>query len=449
MNIALCHFRVGEIDGVSLEMDKWKIVLEKLGHNVIYIAGSQGASSAKIIPSLHYQHPLNIKIVNNAYHNFQDYDSEEKLKEDIFALAKEIEQDLINCIKENQLDVLVPNNILSLGWHLSAGIAFTNVIKKTGMKTICHHHDFHWERVLYSNPKVNFVNDLLGEYFPITHKQISHICINHIAKNEIKKRFNIEAVVVPNVFNFLENKILKDRYNKNLREAIGIKKGDILFVQATRIVERKAIELAIDVIAEVIKNKKMLRNVKLYNGQIFTDENTIYLVFAGKNESNDYYNKLKEYVKTKGVPILDISEKVEHERSVENGEKKYSLWDVYSIADFINYPSVLEGWGNQFLEAIAAKLPIITYKYPVYLSDIEKFGFNIVSLGSTYSKKNNGFVEISQTIIKEAAQAIFPYLLDKDYRENKTHYNFEKGNKELSFENLQKMLKSIFDNGRD
>ncbi len=31
MNIALTHFRVGETDGVSLEMDKWKIVLEKWG----------------------------------------------------------------------------------------------------------------------------------------------------------------------------------------------------------------------------------------------------------------------------------------------------------------------------------------------------------------------------------------------------------------------------------
>ncbi len=444
MNIALCHFRVGEIDGVSLEMDKWKSVLEKLGHHVIYIAGSQGSSSAKIIPSLHYQHPLNTKIVNNAYSDFQDYDSEEKLKDDIFALANKIEQDLIDCINENQIDILVPNNILSLGWNLSAGIAFTNAIKKTGVKAICHHHDFHWERDLYSNPKVNFVNDLLSEYFPPTDERISHICINHIAKNELKKRFDIEAVVVPNVFDFLENKIIKDNYNKNLREELNIKKGDILFVQATRVVERKAIELAIDVVAEVIKNEKVLRNIKLYNGQTFSNKNTLYLVLAGKNESIEYYKKLRKYAKIKGVPILDISGKVEHGRSIEEGKKKYSLWDVYSIADFITYPSILEGWGNQFLEAIVAKLPIVTFKYPVYLSDIEKFGFNIVSLGSKSSKKENGFVEVPQIILKEAAQSILPYLLDTDYRENKTQDNFIKGSQELSLESLQRMLKPIF-----
>ena len=444
MNIALCHFRVGEIDGVSLEMDKWKSVLEKLGHHVIYIAGSQGSSLAKIIPSLHYQHPLNAKIVNNAYSDFLDYDSEEKLKDDIFALANKIEQDLIDCINENQIDILVPNNILSLGWNLSAGIAFTNAIKKTGVKAICHHHDFHWERDLYSNPKVNFVNDLLSEYFPPTDELILHICINHIAKKELKKRFDIEAVVVPNVFDFLENKIIKDNYNKNLREELNIKKGDILFVQATRVVERKAIELAIDVVAEVIKNEKVLRNAKLYNGQIFSNKNTLYLVLAGKNESIEYYKKLQKYAKIKDVPILDISGKVEHGRSIEDGKKKYSLWDVYSIADFITYPSILEGWGNQFLEAIVAKLPIVTFKYPVYLSDIEKFGFNIVSLGNTSSKKENGFVEVPQTVLKEAAQSINPYLLDIDYRENKTHDNFKKGSQELSLESLQRMLKPIF-----
>ena len=34
MNIAMIHYRVGETDGVSLEMDKWKKVLEKNGHRV-------------------------------------------------------------------------------------------------------------------------------------------------------------------------------------------------------------------------------------------------------------------------------------------------------------------------------------------------------------------------------------------------------------------------------
>ena len=68
-------------------------------------ASNRWVRLAKIIPSLHYQHPLNTKIVNNAYSDFQDYDSEENLKDDIFALANKIEQDLIDCINENQIDI--------------------------------------------------------------------------------------------------------------------------------------------------------------------------------------------------------------------------------------------------------------------------------------------------------------------------------------------------------
>ena len=40
MNIALIHYRAGLMDGVSLEMERWKTVLVRLGHNVHIIAGN-------------------------------------------------------------------------------------------------------------------------------------------------------------------------------------------------------------------------------------------------------------------------------------------------------------------------------------------------------------------------------------------------------------------------
>jgi len=40
MNIGLAHFRVGETDGVSLEMEKWRKVLERMGHKVFFISGT-------------------------------------------------------------------------------------------------------------------------------------------------------------------------------------------------------------------------------------------------------------------------------------------------------------------------------------------------------------------------------------------------------------------------
>ncbi|MCZ7667463.1 MAG: hypothetical protein M5U34_09740 [Chloroflexi bacterium] len=42
-NIGMLHFKVGSTDGVSLEMDKWKLILEEMGHTVHYAAGDLGA----------------------------------------------------------------------------------------------------------------------------------------------------------------------------------------------------------------------------------------------------------------------------------------------------------------------------------------------------------------------------------------------------------------------
>ncbi|GIQ61603.1 hypothetical protein PACILC2_01710 [Paenibacillus cisolokensis] len=142
MNIALCHFRVGETDGVSLEMEKWKKVLEDMGHNVFLLAGSLGEQEGIEIDELHYRHPLNDKLVLNAYERLQDYETEEQFRREVFAYAAKIEESLIRAIDRYELDVLVPNNIWSLGWGLSAGAAFAAAVRKRRIKAVAHHHDF-------------------------------------------------------------------------------------------------------------------------------------------------------------------------------------------------------------------------------------------------------------------------------------------------------------------
>ena len=93
MNIALCHFRAGKTDGVSLEMEKWKLILEKLGHNVFILGGSLGSlSEGSTITELQYTHPVNLKIVKNSYGPIIDYNNENALSEDISNLAVIIEK---------------------------------------------------------------------------------------------------------------------------------------------------------------------------------------------------------------------------------------------------------------------------------------------------------------------------------------------------------------------
>jgi len=71
MKIGLLHFRVGETDGVSLEMEKWKTVLQRSGHEVFYVAGSLGNQKGFEIPLLAYEEPRNLEIKKLAFESLE------------------------------------------------------------------------------------------------------------------------------------------------------------------------------------------------------------------------------------------------------------------------------------------------------------------------------------------------------------------------------------------
>jgi len=65
------------------------------------------------------------------------------------------------------------------------------------------------------------------------------------------------------------------------------------------------------------------------------------------------------------VRIAWIQNLVGSQEEKIKGLKKYSLWDCYAYSSVVLYPSLWEGFGNQFLEAVFAKKPIVSYEYPV------------------------------------------------------------------------------------
>ncbi|MDB1124173.1 glycosyltransferase family 4 protein [Vibrio algarum] len=444
MNILLAHFRVGETDGVSLEMDKWKWALEAMGHHVFYLAGSAGSCEADLIPALHYLEPFNDKIISNAYVEQTDYDSDEALIDAIEERADTISESIIDVIRKRNIDVIVPNNIWSLGYHLPAAMGLMSAVKVTQTKVICHHHDFHWERVKYSNPTSSGISELLDSIFPPNHPLVKHCVINRIAQKELKERRNIDAVVVPNVFDFHGSDWKIDEYNQDLRSRFGIQPHDVMFLQATRIVARKGIELAIDLLDKIEQQREILQGRELYNGAKFTAESRLILVLAGMCEEESYLDLLKNKAQQKGVELLFINDWVGHSRSQKEGAKVYSLWDVYCHADIITYPSLLEGWGNQFLEGLIAKLPMVVYRYPVYDLDIADYKFDIIDLGNTHKIDSQGLAYIDADMLNSAANETITYLFDNETRNTRTQNNYLIGEKKFSYPALKLLLGNIF-----
>ena len=321
---------------------------------------------------------------------------------------------------------------------------------ETNLPTISHNHDFWWEDSGEVSPTCKTVTELYEKHAPPSYPSIKHLVINRLAQAEVKKRKNLDAIVVPNVFDFNRSSWEKDEYNGDFRQSIGIGENDIMLLQATRILDRKGVEMAIDLVAKLKSPtyRTMLENQKLYDGRTFSRNDEIVLVCAGYVEgiglSGSYHQSLEEKAKELGVKVIWCADQVKHSRGTEFGKKIYSLWDSYALADFVTYPSIWEGWGNQFIEAIFAKLPVYLFEYPVYVTDLKRVGFETVSLGSEIAGKDSkGLVKAPENKLEEAATQVVKLLTQADLRNQIVEKNFKIAKENFSLEALEKIITDL------
>lgn len=445
MKIAMLHFRVYETDGVSLEMDKWRLQLEKMGHDVLYISGSEPKNKDIYVDMLDYRSEYNQKIHHNAFEKCDDFETEQALLDFIEMYANKLHDILSKKIIQHDIDMLVPNNCASLGYNLPLGIALGRLAEQEIVEMLYHHHDFHFERERYSTPIFPSVQNILETYFP--YPKGNHCVINKIAQEELYKRTGIKSTVVPNVFDFNQNLWVKDDYNNDLRNKLNIKENDIVFLQATRIVERKAIEIGFEVVKEVEKNLYKYIGKKLYNNQVINESSKIHFVLAGMNElKEEVFRPLGDLLENSNITIHYINDVVDHNRKA-NVKKIYSLWDVYTMCDFITYTSILEGWGNQLLEGLFAKKPLIVYEYPVYKTDIAQFEFDLVTIDGELSRDTKTrLYSMDKPLIVNASEKVLGMLFNKEKYNTVVEENFVQASHNLSYESLYSIIDSILDN---
>ena len=101
---------------------------------------------------------------------------------------------------------------------------------------------------------------------------IEHIVINSLAKKELSARKGIQAQVFPNVFDFNHPSWQVDALTGIFESRSVLKTNDVLILQATRIVPRKGIELAIDFVKALNhpERRRKLGLSGLFDGRKFT-----------------------------------------------------------------------------------------------------------------------------------------------------------------------------------
>jgi glycosyltransferase involved in cell wall biosynthesis len=407
-NIGFVSTRFSGTDGVSLESAKWAEVLEANGHLCHWFAGELDREPAKslLVEEASFEHET-VKWVQDRAFGIKGRKA--GVTDMIHALRSLLKVRLYEFIEKFDLDLLIVQNSLTIPMHIALGLAITEVAAETEIPIIAHHHDFYWERVRFS---VTSVHDYLQMAFPPNLPNIQHAVINSAAQEELALRTGVASIVIPNVLDFENPPQVHHDYTADFRREIGLEEGDVMILQPTRIVQRKGIEHAIELV-------KMLRDTKY----------KLIISHETGDEGYDYAEWLRDHAQDHGVDLRLVATRVGERRSVnDQGERQYTLWDVYPHADFITYPSLYEGFGNAFLEAIYFRKPLLVNRYGVFVRDIEPQAFDLVVMDGFLTKK---VVQAVREILENPKR--LKQMVDHNYEVATRHYSYAVLRKRLNF----------------
>ncbi len=427
-------------DGVSLEMKKRRGLLETMGHEVAICSAYDWAEFP--VPALEFDSQVTRKMMRNLFEGLEDFASEAELKSAFDVSMAELKQELGQAIRDFRPDLLFVHNILCLPIHPAATVGLAELVREIGLPCAAIHHDILSEGAYKFTPTCDLAKSILDRYYPPQMPNIKHWTINSRNQKALKGK-GVAASIIHDTMDF-DDRLGPTTYTRlrsKLRAKHGIERHDVVLFVGTRIVPNKQIEVAGHLTATLGGLRQHLIGKKLYHGQVFSEESRIVLVLAGRPEVafRDYQQELFELFDDLGIVWMYVGEEVRPLRSEKEGF--YALYpDMYSMADFVLYPTRWEGFGNQILEAFGAGLPVAVFEYPVFKEDIAPKGVEVVSLGDAFEEGAAGLFHIPDKILTRASREIISILTNpKKYRDI-TGNNIEVAKRNFSFDVLRAHL---------
>jgi len=395
-------------DGVSLETSKWADVLEHLGHTCFYFAGAsdRAPERSRVVPQALFTYP-EVKTIYTAA--FSERVRSPEITGSIMRLKDHLKEQIYLFVRDLKIDLLIAENALAIPMNVPLGLALTEFIAETGFTTIAHHHDFFWERKRFL---VNCVWDYLNMAFPPHLPSIRHVVINSSGANQLSLRTGISSLLIPNVMDFDHPPLPPDEYARDVRTALGVAPDEVFFLQPTRVVQRKGIEHAVELVNRLGIRARLV------------------ISHAAGDEGDPYEQRVRDYAKLMDVQADFESTLIAGLRGkTEDGRKIYTLCDVYPHADIVTYPSDIEGFGNAFLEAIYFKRPIVVNNYSIFDIDIKPKGFRVI--------------EFDGYITDETVYHVRQVLQDPQLAHAMTEHNYQLAKRHYSYTMLKRRLEML------
>ena len=411
-NIGFISTRFAGTDGVTLEASKWAQVFRSMGHNCYWLAGQldKDRDKSMLVPEAFFQDATNIWINSLIFgHKRRDH----TVTDTIQAVKLRLKEGIREFIRRFDIDLMVPQNALTIPMHVPLGMAITEIIAETQIPTIAHHHDFYWERTRFI---VNAVSDYLRMAFPPNLPGMEHVVINSAAQEELALRTGCSSIIIPNILDFEHPPNASRSTRSAIRSELGFEEGDIVFLQPTRIVQRKGIEHALGLVRELNDPRCKL----LISHEV-------------GDEGFEYAEWLRHEAHEMGVDLRLLNTRMRdpwNDAHVEQPAR--SLLDIYPCADFVTYPSLYEGFGNAFLEAVYFHKPVLINRYAIFVRDIEPKGFDLIAM--------DGF--LNEKTVDQVRQV----LQSPQRMHRMVQHNFEIASRHYSYAVLRRWLNTLMVN---
>lgn len=409
MKIGIAATRLAGVDGVTFETAKWEAVLDAMGHDLRLCSGEIDALryQARLVPPMHFTWPPAERVTAAAFDPESDPAA---VRAEIDRLAELLLPVLHDWVRVNSLDALIVENAWAIPMHLPLGVALSRLVEALELPTIGHHHDYWWERERFANC---VVPDVLEAAFPPDLPWVRHVSINSLAAAQLRERRGLHSTVIPNVFDFSQPRPRPHpAVRRRLRHELGMNERGLLVVQPTRVVPRKGIELAIELVGRL------------------ADPDTVLLITSpAGDEGLDYLVQLELLAERHGVRLAYAADRFAPDHEGKPIRPAHSLHDAYLAADLITYPSLYEGFGNALIEALFYGVPVLVNRYPVFEADIRPLGLRLLEIDGAIT---DATVAEVQTLLANPRRI----------RDNARH-NFEIARRHLGYGVLRRRLRKL------
>ena len=432
-----------------------------------------------------------------------------KLIIDFWEQTKIITEKLGNYVEQNNIKVLYLLNTNSNPGNVALSLSTVLISEFMGIPVINNNHDFYWEggnseinkkiKKLPNGPRdFFFQNSHIGEFFSqievlfpwearkwvsvnINKEQSKHlirtngqnpsnICeigtaIDLDKYQKISKRQKIDAFIQFNkIFSDYSNALLSysvdDILGGKLVNQNNVKpilmghktetinnflQKNIVFLQPTRVVERKRIEIGLKLIKRLFEKDDFIKRFSE------TKDLKLTLLVTGPIPSGQfaYFNKLtsefKEIINTINPEFRNriflgfLFSELDKERFKKQFKNPIGLPELYNIASLVLLPSETEGRGLPIIEATASGTPIFCNRYSpeiVYAEVIGEHLSDTERLKVIEFKKNKITNKHLQAIIN---RVFFPHQFIDEVTHNKDVVE-----NRYSLNSLEKNMKNIF-----